>query len=328
MGRSSEHKGCILSYIFAVIISINHQCLVITLRDALLFNHSLTRFNYFRIGLMLGEPEGELNDEALTWINALERRARRLLSSEERVAIASLPLKRRRFAAGDHLSREGDPPLWCAYVLDGALYQTKLTSEGDRQIVGLRLKHEFVGLGDMLLQTMSYDVQALTACQLLQVDVAQLRTIMARHPGIAEILSADAMISCSIALDWIVNVGRRNARTRVAHLLCELALRIEGGALSPGARYILPLTQLQLGDAVGLGRIAVNRVMHDLARVGVASCGKSCITILDPAKLEEIGDFTARYLHLAQSERERRKSNRDKPGAPIMCPEQQIPSRA
>jgi hypothetical protein len=68
--------------------------------------------------------------------------------------------------------------------------------------------------------------------------------------------------------------------------------------------------------------------MHDLARVGVASCGKSCITILDPAKLEEIGDFTARYLHLAQSERERRKSNRDKPGAPIMCPGQQIPSRA
>jgi len=252
-----------------------------------------------------------LNGDAQTWINALQLRSRRVLSGEEAAAIASLPIRLRELAADEHLSREGDPSIRCAYVIDGALYQTKLTRGGDRQIVGLRLKHEFVGLQDVLLRTTAHDVQALTSCRLLQVDADQLRATMQQHPGIAEVLMADVMISCSIAQDWIVNVGRRDARSRVAHLLCELALRMQGGALSPGAGYVLPLTQLQLGDAVGLGRIAVNRVMRALTRLGVASCDKSCITILDPARLEEIGDFTARYLHLAQSERERRKSDRD-----------------
>jgi len=252
-----------------------------------------------------------LNGEAQMWINALELRSRRALSGEEAAAIASMPMRRRQLAADEHLSREGDQPARCAYVLDGTLYQTKLTRGGDRQIIGLRLKHEFVGLQDLLLQTRAHDVQALTSCCLLQVDADDLRAVMRQHSGIAEILMADVMISCSIAQDWIVNVGRRDALSRVAHFLCELALRMQGGALSPGASYVLPLTQLQLGDAVGLGRIAVNRVMRELTQRGVASCDKSCITILDPAKLEEIGDFTARYLHLAQSERERRKSNRD-----------------
>ena len=261
-----------------------------------------------------------MNGDAQTWINALQLRSRRMLSSEEAAAIASLPIRLRQLAADEHLSREGDPSIRCAYVIDGALYQTKLTRGGDRQIVGLRLKHEFVGLQDVLLRTAAHDVQALTSCRLLQVDADQLRAVMHQHPGIAEILMADVMISCSIAQDWIVNVGRRDALSRVAHLLCELALRMQGGALSPGASYVLPLTQLQLGDAVGLGRIAVNRVMRALTHLGVASCDKSCITILDPARLEEIGDFTARYLHLAQSERERRKSDRDTSNRPSAAP--------
>ena len=261
-----------------------------------------------------------MNGDAQTWINALQLRSRRVLSGEEAAAIASLPIRPRQLAADEHLSREGDPSIRCAYVIDGALYQTKLTRGGDRQIVGLRLKHEFVGLQDVLLQTTAHDVQALTSCRLLQVEADQLRAIMQQHPGIGAILMADVMISCSIAQDWIVNVGRRDALSRVAHLLCELALRMQGGALSPGASYVLPLTQLQLGDAVGLGRIAVNRVMRALTHLGVASCDKSCITILDPARLEEIGDFTARYLHLAQSERERRKSDRDTSHRPSANP--------
>ena len=253
---------------------------------------------------------GELNQDVQPWIDALELRSRRKLSRDEAAAVARLPIRSRRLAGDDHFSREGDPSVRCAYVLEGALYQSKLTRGGARQIIGLRLQHEFVGLQDILLQTGAHDVQALTACHLLEVDTGRLRATLGEHPRIAEIFMADVMISCSIAQDWIVNVGRRDAHSRVAHLLCELALRMKGRALSPGATYILPLTQLQLGDAVGLGRIAVNRVMRDLTQLGIASCDKSYITILDPSQLENIGDFTARYLHLGQSERERRKSNR------------------
>lgn len=251
-----------------------------------------------------------MNEGVLRWVDALQLRSRRALSREEAAAIACLPIVKRQLAIDDHFCREGDRSGRCAYVVDGALYQAKLTRRGDRQIIGLRLPQEFVGLEQILLQTSAHDVQALTPCCLLEVDASHLLATVGAYPGIAEILMADVMISCSIAQDWIVNVGRRDARSRVAHLLCELALRLKGSALSAGANYILPLTQLQIGDAVGLGRIAVNRVMRDLARLGIVSFDKSFITILNAVELEDIGDFTARYLHLGQSERERRSSDR------------------
>ena len=81
-----------------------------------------------------------MNGDAQTWINALQLRSRRVLSGEEAAAIASLPIRPRQLAADEHLSREGDPSIRCAYVIDGALYQTKLTRGGDRQIVGLLVR--------------------------------------------------------------------------------------------------------------------------------------------------------------------------------------------
>jgi CRP-like cAMP-binding protein len=95
----------------------------------------------------------------------------------------------------------------------------------------------------------------------------------------------------------VVNVGRRDSRARVAHLLCEFSLRMQAAGLSQGHRYELPMTQEQLADAVGLTSVHVNRVLKQLGEDRLISRDRRSITIEDWERLRNVGDFNERYLH-------------------------------
>jgi len=254
---------------------------------------------------MLKQAEG-----AAIWSKALGIRSRRDLTSAEKEALRRLPFRVRSLSVGEVFAREGDAPRSCAYVIGGTLCQTKLTRSGSRQIIGLRLPNEFVGVTGLFLREADHDVQALTPCHLIEVDIVSLGNFLQGQPALHEAMAADAMVAASIAQEWMINIGRRDARQRVAHFLCELALRLEGTMLKSGTTYELPLRQEQIADAVGLHRVAVNRMVRGLAAQGLIAARKNAITIIDAAKLEELADFSARYLHLGQSVGDRRKRER------------------
>jgi CRP-like cAMP-binding protein len=107
----------------------------------------------------------------------------------------------------------------------------------------------------------------------------------------------DTLIDASIFREWVVNVGRRNSRARVAHLLCEFSLRMEAAGLASNHHYELPMTQEQLADAVGLTSVHVNRVLKQLGEEGLISRDRRSIVIEDWKRLRETGDFNERYLH-------------------------------
>jgi CRP-like cAMP-binding protein len=105
------------------------------------------------------------------------------------------------------------------------------------------------------------------------------------------------LIDASIFREWVVNVGRRDSRARVAHLLCEFSLRLEAAGLARNHRYELPMTQEQLADAVGLTAVHVNRVLKQLGEDGLITRDRRTITIEDWQRLRDVGDFNERYLH-------------------------------
>jgi len=107
----------------------------------------------------------------------------------------------------------------------------------------------------------------------------------------------DTLIDSSIFREWVVNVGRRDAQTRVAHLLCELLLRMQAADLTREHGYVLPLTQAQLADATGLTPVHVNRVLKALREQGLISLEARSLRILDLDKLKNVGDFSELYLH-------------------------------
>jgi CRP-like cAMP-binding protein len=219
------------------------------------------------------------------------------LGLADREALLALPYTHRRVTPGTHLVRDGDYPDSCCLLITGFAYRHKITGEGARQIISLHLPGDFIDLQNMFLSVSDHNVQALTHADIAFVPKALLSQLAMSHPLIARAMWIDTLIDASIFREWVVNVGRRDSRARVAHLLCEFALRLESAGLSENHRYTLPMTQEQLADSVGLTPVHVNRVLKALESDGLISRDKRALTIEDWHQLSVAGDFHERYLH-------------------------------
>jgi CRP-like cAMP-binding protein len=113
----------------------------------------------------------------------------------------------------------------------------------------------------------------------------------------------DTLVDGSIFREWIANVGRRDARTRIAHLLCEFSLRLEVAGLGQQSDYQLPMTQDQVADATGLTPVHVNRTLKGLEAEGlITRANPRSINIGNWKNLAEAGDFSSAYLHMPGDE--------------------------
>ena len=233
----------------------------------------------------------------------VERVLRRLethgpLSAADRAAVAALPFSYRTLEPAGYLVREGEPPEMCALLLTGFAYRHKVTGEGERQIMSVHMPGEFLDLQNSLLEVADHNVQALTRCEIAAVPTAALRGLAQDHPAVGRARWVETLIDAAIFREWIVNVGRRDALSRISHLLCELALRLEAAGLARDHRYEIPLTQEQIADCTGLTPVHVNRVLKELGRLGLIEREKRSVSIVHWDRLQEIGDFNTRYLHL------------------------------
>ena len=144
----------------------------------------------------------------------------------------------------------------------------------------------------------------LTDGKIALIPVQAIRTIAFARPAVGMAMWCETLVDGSIFREWTLNVGRRDARTRIAHLLCEFALRLEVAGLGGPAGYELPMTQEQLADATGLTAVHVNRMLGDLTKEGLISRSHRMVAIADWQKLAKVGDFNSDYLHLNQAPRE------------------------
>ena len=228
-------------------------------------------------------------------IHRLERRSP--LEESDRRVLLSLPHTVKKLAAGAHIVRDGDPVEQCALILSGFAYRYKITGEGGRQIISFHVAGEFVDLQNSFLGIADHSVQMLTEAETALVPSSILQELALTRPAIAKALWIDTLIDASIFREWVVNVGRRDSRARIAHLLCEFSLRLEAAGLASNHHYELPMTQEQLADAVGLTSVHVNRVLRQLGDEGLISRNRRSVTIEDWDRLRRTGDFNERYLH-------------------------------
>jgi hypothetical protein len=110
----------------------------------------------------------------------------------------------------------------------------------------------------------------------------------------------DTLVDGSVFREWIVNVGRRNARSGLAHSLCEFARRLEVGGRAEKNGYELPMTQEQLADALGLTPVHVNRVLREFDSQGLIVRERRFVRIPHWEKLRDAAGFNGQCLHLDQ----------------------------
>jgi len=221
----------------------------------------------------------------------------------DREAILALPVKQKLIERHEFIVRERELATHSCLMLSGYSIRSKLTGNGGRQIVAIHMTGEMVDLQNSVLGIADHSVQALTSCKVAYIPREEILRLAAERPRVARAMWIDTLVDGSIFREWIMNVGRRDARTRLAHLLCEFSLRLKLAGLGQENDYELPMTQEQLADTTGLTPVHVNRSMKALEADGLIDrMNPRAIHIGDWRKLAEAGDFDSNYLHLREGD--------------------------
>lgn len=220
------------------------------------------------------------------------------LDGDQRAAIIALPYVVRTLRAGDFIVREEDRPRHSCLLLSGFAARHKLAGNGARQILALHLAGDLIDLHQSMPTRADHNIQALGAVSLAYVPLDEIRVLTARHPAIGHAMWLDTLVEAATLREWMLNIGRRDARTRTAHLLCEIGIRLRAAQLDERDLFTLPFTQEQMADALALTNVHVSRMLGLLAAEGLIERHNRRLTILDFARLATAGDFDPRYLHL------------------------------
>ena len=224
------------------------------------------------------------------------------LGAADRQAILELPVKTRTLEPSSYILREGDLPEQCAILVTGFAYRQKLTGDGARQIIALHIPGEPLDFQHLFLNVADHSIQMLTRGEVAFIPRKAIQDLVRTHAAIANAIVSNILVDSSISREWVLNVGRRDARSRLAHLLCEFAIRMDAYGLAGGDSYELPITQEQLADATGLTTVHVNRTLKGLEASGLIARNKRNISFPQWQRLREVGDFNQRYLHLEAPE--------------------------
>ncbi|WP_245435323.1 Crp/Fnr family transcriptional regulator [Microvirga calopogonii] len=220
------------------------------------------------------------------------------LSDEEKQALVDLPMRIKVMEANCDIVRDRDKPSECCLVLSGLVCRYKILSDGRRQIMGFYIPGDIPDLQSLHLHVMDHSVGTLSTSSIALIPHENLRDLLGRYPNLAAALWRDTLIDAAIFREWMIGLGRRSAYQRIAHLLCELQVRMKAVGLASESGYELPLTQNELGDALGLSTVHVNRVLQDLRGEGVIVLRGGSLHIPDWEALQVAGDFDPAYLHL------------------------------
>lgn len=192
---------------------------------------------------------------------------------------------------------EGDEQRFMPLVTEGWACRYRLLENGRRQIITVFLPGDLCEPFGVLPRFADHSIGALTPTVFVPVKLDAVRNAVHASPRIEEALWWDLLVAWEIEREHLVNLGRRSATERLAHLFCELHLRLSMVGIVDGTGYDMPITQADLGDLLGLSVVHVNRSLQELRRTGLMSLRKGRLIIHDLNGLCELALFDERYLH-------------------------------
>jgi CRP-like cAMP-binding protein len=220
---------------------------------------------------------------------------RSILSERERCEILNLPSRAKQVRPNEDFVALGERVDHACFVVAGLVGRFDQNARDDRQITALHIRGDMPDLHSVVQPTATSALQALSVSTILEIPHAALRRASGTHPAIAEAFWRDCMVDSMILAQWVVNVGRRDARSRIAHLLCEMVCRYEVAPAHGKIVFDLPMTQAQMADATGLTSVHVNRSLKSLADIGTIFHHRR-VRIEDWDALVAMGDFDSDYL--------------------------------
>lgn len=217
-------------------------------------------------------------------------------SDAEKAALQRISANPEQRPRGRDLIRQGDRSNAVQILLGGWAYRYKVLRDGSRQIVGYLLPGDTCDLHGTLVGEMDHSIGLLTDAEVAVVPAEEMRHVLDRHRPIERALWRATMVDEAILREWLTNIGQRDAFSRTGHHLCELWHRMKGIGLADDDEFDLPLTQEELGDALGLTSVHINRTIKRLREEGLIAIAQRRLTVLDPKRLTHMTGFEPAYL--------------------------------
>lgn len=225
-------------------------------------------------------------------------RKRTEISADEERAIRDAVAETRRLPADEVVVRAGEELNSSLMLLDGWMARSKDLQSGERQMTELHIAGDFPDLHGFTLKRLDHDVLTLTECRIAVVPHDRLKELTERHPHLGRVYWDQTNIDAAIHREWTLSLGQRSAISRMAHLFCEIYVRLEVVGRADHNICELPLTQRELSECLGLTVVHANRTLQELRRRGLVELENRVLTILDRRGLEGVAEFDPAYLYL------------------------------
>lgn len=220
-----------------------------------------------------------------------------------------------RVAKGDYIVQPGEKFGRVYLLVDGWASRSKLTNNGARQIINFAIPGDILCFNAALFDTAEVFIQAHTALEAFAIPIRPFNDLLNNQPQLAVALAWTAAQEEGVVSERLLSLGRRSARQRAAHLLCEVHRRLQVVDLVKGeAQFQLPLTQEDLADSLGISMIHTNRVLRDLVRGGLIAMDRNSVRLLDLERLHNISEFNDDYLHFPDVPKAKGKDQRHSAG--------------
>lgn len=233
-------------------------------------------------------------------------RARDEISVEEEEAIRASVSDVLEQPANKILIRSGVELNHCTILVSGILARFKDLQNGQRQITELHVAGDFADLHSFTLKRLDHEVMTLSPCRIALVPHERIKRITEAFPHLTRVYWFNTNLDAAVHREWELSLGRRSAIERMAHLFCELHVRLGLVGLVDGGRYDLPMTQADLSECLGLTAVHVNRTLREIREQGVADFRSGQVIIHDLAALKRLAGFDPGFLYLEKRPREAR----------------------
>lgn len=220
------------------------------------------------------------------------------LLAEERIALEEMPCRLKEFGRHETIVAAGASPEESLILLTGMAFRVKFLSEGGRQIVALHVPGDFMDLHSFVLHPLDHGVVTASAAMVALVPHEKIRMILENHPRLTRRLMWDMALDAAIAREWMTLMGKGSAYRQLAHLFCEIQLRMQQARLAHKDGFDFPLSQGDLADVCGLSAVHVNRSLQALRADGLILLRQGWLAIPDLPRLVAAAGFDPAYLHL------------------------------
>lgn len=222
------------------------------------------------------------------------------LSEEDRQRLEALCSASQKVPARRDIISEGHEPDFVHLVMDGLAYRYKLLDDGRRSIVAFLVPGDFCDLNVAILGKMDHSIGALEQSNIVKIPRHTIEELLFNFPRITKALWWATLVDEGTLREWLVNMGRRPTDKQMAHLFCELYVRMNVVGKVQNGSFPFPLTQDDLADTLGLSTVHTNRTLQRLRELGLIQFANRYVTIGNFQALAEFAEFEPAYLHLRQ----------------------------